>query len=93
VQSELDLLPATQRRVTILLKGVQPAEFLEKLRKDTGLKIEVTGKLPAGPALSATFRDAEARKVLTWFAQQLPVSFRAEPPDKLWVVVDEPGSR
>ena len=87
VQSELDLLPAAKRLVTLRIEKAQPAAVVEMLRKESGLTIEIEGALPARPVLSASFRDTEVKDVLRWFAKQLPVDFRAEPPNRLWIIV------
>ena len=88
VQSELDYLPAAKRKVTLELERAKPAAALDKIRKAAaGLRIEVRGALPKTPALSGTFRETEVRKVLEWFAERVPVAFKAEPPSTLWVIV------
>ena len=88
VQSELDLLPAAKRLLTLQFDKASPEAALEILRKESGLTIEVQGKLPAGPALSMSFRDTAAKDVFVWLAKQLPVTYRAEPPNTLWIVTD-----
>jgi hypothetical protein len=90
VQSELDLLPAAKRRITLQVDKAQPAAVLEALRKESGLTIEVQGTLPARPMLSGSFRNAHAKELLDWFARQLWVTFRAEPPNTLWIIADPP---
>ena len=90
VQSELDLLPAAKRILTLHVKDAQPADVLETLRKHSGLAIGVQGTLPAHPVLSASFRDKKLKDVLNWFAEAVSVTFRAEPPSKLWIVVETP---
>ena len=93
VQSELDLLPAVKRPVTINTESATPAAFIEALRARTGLKIEIEGVLPATPTLSGSFRDAEAKAVLEWLSRQLGIAYRAEPPNTLCIVVDTPPAR
>jgi len=51
VQSELDLFPATKRLVTLQIDNASPSRILEILRKESGLTIEVQGKLPDGRTL------------------------------------------
>ena len=93
VQSELDLFPAAKRLVTLQFDKASPEALLEMLRKESGLTIEVQGKLPVGPKLSASFRDTEVRDAFTWFSKQLRVTYRAEPPKKLWVITESSGER
>lgn len=92
-QSELDFLPATARTITLLVQKEKPAVVLERIRKESGLKIEVQGSLPGHPALSASFRDAEVKDVLRWFMEQLRVTYKADPPNTLWVIVEAPRAR
>ena len=88
VQSELDYLPAAERAITLEVERAEPAAVLQEIRKKSGLAIEVRGSLPGLPVLSASFRETKAKVVLTWLAEQVPVSFKAEPPNKLWVIVE-----
>jgi|RhiMethySRZTD1v2_1073278.scaffolds.fasta_scaffold18928_15 hypothetical protein len=90
VQSELDYLPASKRPVTLQVDKAQPAVFLDILRKHAGLTIEVQGTLPVLPVVSGSFRDEETKELLNWFARQLRVSFKAEPPNKLLIIPDAP---
>lgn len=93
VQSELDLLPAVKRPVTISTESATPAAFIEALSARTGLKIEVEGVLPATPALTGSFRDTETKAVLEWLSRKLKLAYRAEPPNTLCIVVDTPTAR
>jgi len=88
VQSELDLLPASKRLVTLKVDDARPAAFLDLLRERSGLTIEVRGALPAEPTVSGTFREVEAKELLDWFARQVRVAYRAEPPNKLSIITD-----
>jgi hypothetical protein len=88
VQPEIDFLPGAGTPITLELEKDKPLRALREIGRMSGLSIEVRGSLPATPRLTASFRDTPARDVLAWFAQQLPVRFRAEPPHKLWVLID-----
>jgi hypothetical protein len=88
VQAELDHLAAAKQPITLDVEHAAPAAVLGEIARKSGITIEVRGSLPGRPALTASYRDASAKTVLTWFAGQVPVSFRAEPPNKLWVIVE-----
>jgi hypothetical protein len=93
VQAELDYLPAVERAITLEVTEEKPAAVLQKIRKLSGLAIEVQGLLPNRPVLSASYQDTETRVILEWLAAELDLAFRAEPPNKLWIIVDERGKR
>ena len=90
VQSELDHLPAADRPITLDAKGLSPSAVLEEIGKKSGLTIQVRGSLPPGVELSPSFRDTAAGTVLKWFAEQVPVQFRARPPSTLEIFVEPP---
>lgn len=91
VKSELEYLPAVERRITLRVEEAEPASVLAKIAKLSGLTIRVHGSLPRRPLLSVDHRDTSAKVVLEWFASKVPLSFRAEPPKTLWVLVDDRG--
>jgi hypothetical protein len=93
VHSELDYLAAADRLITVEAAKATPAAVLDQIRKKSGLTIDVQGALAARPLLSPSFRDAKAETVLVWFAEQIPVSFKAEPPNRLLVIVEEAKPR
>jgi|GEM_PF-6755156 len=93
VQSELDYLPATQRRITLQVQQVKPAAFVEAVAKKSDLTIEVRGELPSAPLLSASFHGAATKDVFTWLAERLPVTFMAKPPNTLVILVNGPRGR
>jgi hypothetical protein len=86
VQSELDYLAAAQRPITLEVERATPAAVLEQIAAHSGLEIDVRGALPRQATLTASFRDTQAKAVLAWFAEQVPVAFKAEPPNRLLVV-------
>ncbi len=88
VQSELDFLPAAQTPITLEVEEGKPIRVLREIGRRSGLAIEVRGSLPSRPLLTASFRQVRTREILVWFADQLSVHYRAEPPHKLWVLVD-----
>jgi hypothetical protein len=87
VQSELDLLAHASRVVTLEFDAARPSAVLQAIEEKSGLTIEVQGTLPERAGLSRSFREATVKEVLTWFSHELQVSFKAEPPDKLSVIV------
>jgi len=89
VQAELDYLLAARRPITLEVDGAEPAAVLQQIRERSGIVIEVQGLLPNQPMLSASYRDTQAKVVLEWFAQELPISFRAEPPNTLRIFVND----
>jgi hypothetical protein len=89
VQSETDHLPAARRTITLTLRDAEPAAALREVGEAAGLVLEVRGALPDRPLLSAAYRDVETKAVLEWFAESVPVYYRAEPPNKLWVIVEQ----
>jgi hypothetical protein len=90
VQSELAYLEASDRRITVEVKGAAPANVLATIAKRGGFTLETQGKLPERPRLTASFRDATVRSVLEWFAEKVGVTYRTDRPDKLMVFPPEP---
>lgn len=93
VQAELDYLPAAERTISLDVSNARPAAVLQKVEEKSGLAIEVQGSLPSRPALSASYRDTETRVILEWLAREMDLSFRAEPPNTLWIIVEERAKR
>jgi hypothetical protein len=93
VQSEVDYLPVAQRKISVEVREAVPATFLDAVRDATDLTIEVQGTLPTRPLLTASFKRTKTKKILAWFATQVPVTYKAQPPDKLIVIVDDETAR
>ena len=93
VQAELDYLPAAERTISLNVSDAKPAAILQEVEEKSGLAIEVQGSLPSRPALSARYRDTETRVILEWLAREMDLSFRAEPPNTLWIIVEERAKR
>jgi hypothetical protein len=89
VQSELDYLAAAERAITLEVERAVPAAVLEQIAARSGLVIDVRGTLPPKALLTSSFRDTKTKTVLAWFAEQVPVAFKAEPPNRLLVIVKD----
>jgi hypothetical protein len=89
VQSELDYLKAAQREIDVELDGATPTEALSRIGEKAGLTIKVHGKPPRELKLTRSFEGATLKEVLTWYAREVPVAYRAEGPEKLTVVFRE----
>jgi hypothetical protein len=87
VQSELDALSAASKRISVEFEEASPAQVLKEVGKKARILLEVRGDLPEEPKLSAIFSDETVKEILTWYARETSVVYRAESPDKLIVVV------
>jgi hypothetical protein len=85
IQSELSHLESADRRIDLRVKEASPESTLRAIAKVAGFVIEVEGKLPRTPKLTASFKDTATRDVLTWFAKQVDVAYRADRGGKLVV--------
>ena len=66
----------------------QPKEILEQVRDKVKLAIEVRGLLPKEPRLTKSFVNATVKEILSWYAREVPVIYKAEGSKKLVVLVN-----
>ena len=85
IQSELSHLESADRRIDLRVKKASPESTLRAISKVAGFAIEIEGKLPRTPKLTVSFEDTATRDVLTWFAKQVDVVYRADRGGKLVV--------
>ena len=88
IQSELDYLAVANRRVSLDFKGLQPKEILEQIGDKVTLDIEVRGLLPKEPRLTKSFANATVKEILSWYAREVPVIYKAKGSEKLVVLVN-----
>jgi hypothetical protein len=88
IQSELDYLAVASRRVSLDFKELQPKEVLGQIGKKAKLDIEVHGLLPKEPRLTKSFANATVKEILSWYAREVPVIYKAEGSEKLVVLVN-----
>jgi hypothetical protein len=94
IQSELDYLAVSSRRVSLDFKELEPKKTLEQIGDKVKLDIEVRGFLPNEPRLTKVFVNATVKEILSWYAREVPVIYKAEGSEKLVVLVNtEGGSR
>lgn len=86
VQSELDHLASANRKISVEFDKVVPEAALTRIGKSADLSIEIHGSLPKTPLLSKSFENVTVKEVLVWFAETVPVLYRAEGSDKLAVM-------
>ena len=87
IQSELDYLEVAGHRISIDLKEVLPEQALEQIGKKARISIDVRGTFSKKPRLTVSFADATVKEILEWFAEEAPVYYKAEWPNKLVVII------
>lgn len=90
IQSELTLLSEAGERITLRVTDASPEHTLKQVRKAVKFEIDVEGELPRTPKLTASFEDTPAKEVLTWFAKEVDVVYRAEEGRRLVVYPRQP---
>jgi len=88
IQSELDYLAVAGRRVSLDFKELQPKEVLEQIGEKVKLDIQVRGLLPKEPRLTKSFANATVKEILSWYAREVPVIYKAKNSEKLVVLVN-----
>ena len=85
-QSEVDYLEDAGREISLALVKAKPDQALKQIARIAGLALEIEGTLPRRPALTKSFENATVKEVLTWYAGEVPVVYRAKDRSTLVVV-------
>ncbi|MBD3868949.1 MAG: hypothetical protein IFK94_12545 [Acidobacteria bacterium] len=86
IQSELDYLEGSDREISLTLDQADPHQAIKQIAATAGLSIEVDGILPMKPTLTKSFENATVKDVLTWYASEVKVIYKAKSPDRLVVI-------
>lgn len=93
IQSELDYLEVADREISLSLDKAEPDRALRQIAAAAGLSIELDGTLPKKPALTRSFEKATVKEVLTWYAREIPVVYKAKNPDTLVIIARDDARR
>lgn len=91
VQSELDYLAASDRRITVEMRQAALAKILEVIGKQARVTITVQGELPKDRKYDLRFRDKTVKEVLTWLARHAGLAYRVEGPEKIVAIAPKSG--
>jgi cytochrome c-type biogenesis protein CcmE len=86
IHSELDYLEVADREISLTLDRANPHHAIKQIATTAGLSIEVDGILPMEPTLTKSFENSTVKDVLTWYASEVKVMYKAISPDRLVII-------
>ena len=75
VQSELDYLRASKRRITVSFQQATPEAALLQVERAARVSIAWSGTPPKGLKVTRSFDHATLKEVLTWYARRVTLTY------------------